>query len=64
MLSTMSLIGFKAYMELSPEGLLSSNITFIYAIINLGLLLMGVVVISLVSSIYSWYYNKHKLLKI
>ena len=64
MLSTMSLIGFKTYMELSPEGLLSSNITFIYAIINLGLLLMGVVVISLVSSIYSWYFNKYKLLKI
>jgi hypothetical protein len=64
MFATMSLIGFKTYMELSPEGLLSSNITFIYAIINLGLLLMGVVVISLVSSIYSWYFNKYKLLKI
>jgi hypothetical protein len=48
-------------MQFYPEELLSSNLTNSLLIVNIGFLLIVVIIVSIISSIYSWYYDKHVL---
>ena len=61
MLTVCIFIGFKIYMQFYPEELLSSNLTNSLLIVNIGFLLIVVIIVSIISSIYSWYYDKHVL---